>query len=305
MYFPYFRGRQYDLLALKELAKNSLISSYVMPVIEPVKLSSTLKSTLQTYKDANLPIAIILNPEVGDLSNNDISLLYSSISDCVIPAVILNESAESVINNLERINISRSSVLAVFNNREYTDDFIEMFSNMEPKYSMFPDDRKIRRTVKSNKVLFEDKFNKQSKNSDYKKNEDEFFSEDHLYYKDEGYFGFGDYSIIGKKYEDSGFAPYAVAIHIVYFVDDNILNIHHFVSDSNNDTSDVANKFYEAVTKLAKWYSAGQSKQKTMGLEALLDYAKRGYYPGLPSIKKLTIMHHLELISKYLDEEAH
>ncbi len=39
MYFPYFRGRQYELLALKELAAKSLISSFVVPVIEPVKLS--------------------------------------------------------------------------------------------------------------------------------------------------------------------------------------------------------------------------------------------------------------------------
>lgn len=305
MYFPYFRGRQYDLLALKELAKNGLINSNVLPVVEPVKLSSTLTSTLKAYKDAHLPIALILNPEVGDLSNNDISSLSTSISEYVIPAVILNESAESIINNLERQNINRDNVLVLFNDREYTNDFIEMFSDKEPKYSLFPDDRKIRRTVKSNKVLFEDKFNKQSKNSDYLKREDEFFSEDHLYYKEEGYFGFGDYSIIGKNYEDSGFAPYAVAIHIVYFNDDSTLNIHHFVSNSNDDTSDVANKFYEAVSKLAVWYHAGQSKQTTMGLEVLLDYANRGYYPGLPSIKKLTIMHHLELISKYLDWEAH
>ena len=38
MYFPYFRGRQYELLALKELVKYSLLGKSVIPVVEPVKL---------------------------------------------------------------------------------------------------------------------------------------------------------------------------------------------------------------------------------------------------------------------------
>ena len=45
---------------------------------------------------------------------------------------------------------------------------------------------------------------------------------------------FQTYSIVGKEYSDSGFAPYAVAIHIVYpaSISDETLRIHHFVSDS-------------------------------------------------------------------------
>lgn len=38
MYFPYFRGRQYELLALKELASQKLISKSVIPVIEPITI---------------------------------------------------------------------------------------------------------------------------------------------------------------------------------------------------------------------------------------------------------------------------
>ena len=38
MYFPYVRGRQYELLALRELATNNLLGDYVTPIIEPVKL---------------------------------------------------------------------------------------------------------------------------------------------------------------------------------------------------------------------------------------------------------------------------
>jgi hypothetical protein len=149
--------------------------------------------------------------------------------------------------------------------------------------------------------MFEDKFKKQEKNADYLKQEDEFYSDDHIYFSEEGFVGFGDYSIIGNEYVESGFAPYAVAIHIIYFAEDDMLRVRHFVSDSNDDIYDVAGKFHEAVIKFKKWYDAGQSMQLTSALSTLLTYAENGYYPGLPTIKKLSIMHHLELVGKYLD----
>ena len=123
--------------------------------------------------------------------------------------------------------------------------------------------------------MCEDHFAKQTRNIDYSNKEDEFFSADHLYYWDDGYKGFSDYSVVGEEYSETGFAPYAVAIHIVYFDDKNILNIAHFVSDSNDDISDPARKFEAAFSK--------------------------GTYPGLGVVKKYSIMHHLELMSNYLN----
>lgn len=69
MYFPYFRGRQYELLALKELAAKSLISSFVVPVIEPVKIIPALNNSLAAFQAASLPVALVLNPNVGDLTD--------------------------------------------------------------------------------------------------------------------------------------------------------------------------------------------------------------------------------------------
>ena len=70
---------------------------------------------------------------------------------------------------------------------------------------------------------------------------------------EDGYVGFSDYSIVGKEYNETGFAPYAVAIHIVYFDTDDSLRVKHFVSDSNDDISDPAGKFQEALSKLVEW----------------------------------------------------
>ena len=38
MYFPYIRGRQYELLALSELATNNLLNNCIIPIVKPVKL---------------------------------------------------------------------------------------------------------------------------------------------------------------------------------------------------------------------------------------------------------------------------
>ncbi|MDR1135555.1 MAG: sce7725 family protein [Clostridiales Family XIII bacterium] len=161
--------------------------------------------------------------------------------------------------------------------------------------------------------MFEDKFNKQIKNADYSKNIDEFFSDDHLFYTDEGYVGFGDYSIIGNDYTESGFAPYAVAIHIVYFNTSNELRVRHFISDSNRDISDVAGKFREALAKYIDWEKEWQKERPdlfvggippTNAMVTLNNHWLNETYPGLPTLKKLSVMHHLELMGKFLDVEA-
>jgi hypothetical protein len=303
MYFPYFRGRQYELLALKELAQNGLLGKSVLPVVEPVKLSSTFENALKSFIDTKLPVALVVNPAVGDLSDetNSVASLSAYLGDDsgVIPSVILNETAESALAELAAIGLQKHSVLTIFDNRDFLDDYKTLFNSAEPRYTLFPDERQIRRAVQQHKVLFEDKFHKQLRNADYP--DDEFFSEDHLYFKDEGYDGFGDYSIIGNEYQESGFAPRAVAIHIVYFDKDNNLRVRHFKSNTNDDISDVARKFYEAVSKLYSWFNAGQTRQLTTGLKILLSHYENGTYPGLPTLKKLSIMHHLEIMGKFLD----
>lgn len=70
MYFPYLRGRQFELLALRELAENSLICKHIIPIIEPVKLSSTLLKTLECFIASNRDVAVIHNPQVGNFGND-------------------------------------------------------------------------------------------------------------------------------------------------------------------------------------------------------------------------------------------
>lgn len=65
MYFPYLRGRQYELIALRELLTNNKLGNNVIPIIEPVRLSPTLVSTLEGFKDKGQKCSLIMNPDVG------------------------------------------------------------------------------------------------------------------------------------------------------------------------------------------------------------------------------------------------
>jgi hypothetical protein len=304
MYFPYFRGRQYELLALRELVKNKLINNSIIPVVEPVKLTSTLDNVLKIFQEAQIPIGLVFNPSVGDLANNSnmIDSLYQFLQlSSIVPSILINEETGSCLQALAEHRISKNMLLAVLDRRDNLDVYNREFSSNYPRFTLITEERQIRRSVSENKVLFEDKFVKRPKNADYP--EDEFFSEDHLYFRDEGYSGFGDYSIVGKDYFEGGWAPYAVVIHIVYFDNEQNLRIKHFISDSNDDTSDIAGKFYEAVSKLEKWFSHAQNCHLTIGLRTYLEHFENHTYPGLPTLKKLSIMHHLELVGNFLDQE--
>jgi len=318
MYFPYFRGRQYELLALKELAQGGLLSKAVVPVVEPVKLVKrdgmfvvpykmipTFDIAVRSLIEARHQIAVVGNPEVGDMigieHTKELVDSYYSTTE-IIPAIIMNKSAASRIGELIVGGIDKSSILTVFDNRDSLSDYTGAFADAPPRFTLFSsDERQIRRAVMQNKVMFKDWFKKQAKNADYAIIADEPFSEDHLYFEEEGYAGFGDYSIVGNIFDESGFAPTAVAIHIVYFDDEKALRIHHFVSDSNIGIKDVAGKYYEAVSKLVSWFYDGHQDQRTVALSEFINHYENGYYPGLPTIKKLSIMHHLELMSNYLD----
>ena len=65
MYFPYLRGRQNELLCLRELLEAEKLGEKIVPIIEPVRFNSTLFSTLTKFIDMHRNIIIIVNPKLG------------------------------------------------------------------------------------------------------------------------------------------------------------------------------------------------------------------------------------------------
>ena len=310
MYFPYLRGRQYELIAIRELIDQKRLSDKVIPIIEPVKYTSTFSSSISSCSQAGHRIVVIVNPQVGDMrtssrkSKNEKSL--ESIIDLVSPdsqvikALIANDAAEKYYKIIEEKGVDASESMALYLDRDYIDLYDTLFSKRS-KYNVVLYEPAYRR-IRGNRIMIADRFApvKKDRNADYANKPDEVFSDDHLYYKEDQFLGFSDFSIIGQDYQETGFAPYAVAIHIVYFDSDKNLRVHHFVSDSNDDINDPANKFYEAVSKLVDWNQ--KVGLKTNAIKTFEQLHSSGAYPGLGVVKKLSLMHHLELMGEYLEE---
>ena len=309
MYFPYLRGRQYELLALRDMLNNGLLSKKVIPIIEPVKASSTTLTVINTFVEKKHEFILIRNPKVGsfvhDGKKEENAQLLSKIKgltneQSVFSGIIIDDELEILLKELIEQGIPFNRIVALCLANDRIESFQSTFKDKFPQYCVIPYAPAFRRIRNCSRVMISDKFNKLSRNTDYLQEDDEFFSDDHLYFSEDGYKGFSDYSIVGLEYMDSGFAPFAVAIHIVYFDANKELRIHHFVSDSNDDRSDPANKFYEALTKLHKWNET--MKLDSFAIRTFNEMYKKESYPGLGVVKKLSIMHHLEIMGKYLDE---
>lgn len=308
MYYPLLRGRQNELLAIKELLDNGILKGKVVPIIEPVKLSPTLVNTFEDFVSKNYRIILIGNPKVGSYGSdarnpkneqykNRIRAVCSE-ENCIIRGYIVDGKTKDTISQWRQKPVKDDSIVALClnpDNVKYYDDAGLNGTDIATVVPFAPSFRRIRK----NRILIDDKFSKEDRNSDYIGNEDQFFSDDHLYFADDGYIGFSDYSIIGAEYSESGFAPYAVAIHIVYFNEEKELRIHHFVSDSNDDITDPARKFYEALGKLIEWNKSMQLN--THAMKKFQEIFDAQSYPGLGVVKKLSIMHHLELVERFLD----
>lgn len=178
----------------------------------------------------------------------------------------------------------------------------EYGSELLAKVTFIPKDEDFKDEVQGDVVVLEDCYVKAKRNVDYIDSPDEFFSRNHIIFKKRGYTGFSDYSIVGNEYDESGFAPLAIAIHILYYGNKKELKVHHFVSESNENISDPARKFEEAMNNLLRWEHYHEIP-KTDGLLKLVDCYNNGKFPGLGVIKRYSLMHHLQMMSDYLGVE--
>ena len=321
MYFPYFRGRQNELLCLRELLQANKLNEKVIPIIEPVRFNSTFLTTVQKFIESNRKIVIIRNPKVGSFEK-DLEIFQKNITDQT--DIAKEEKLKKILADYKRMLQEPNVISAYLCNKNIISDCINDILTVEDKvlinlsnetfysyadyknelvarYTLIPNND-FKEVVEMNAVILEDSFNKAKRNTDYLLTVDEMFSMRHLNYSQNGYVGFSDYSIVGDSYDETGFAPLAVAIHILYIGEKKELRVHHFVSESNENISDPGRKFAEAMKKLEEWPKY-KDLPTTLGLKNLMNFYKTGRFPGLGVVKKCSLMHHLELIGKELEGE--
>lgn len=319
MYLPIFRGRQYELLALEEEVQQNLFcctsegNQRIIPIVEPVNLTTRLTKTVESFIQQNSQIGIIFNPkrELVSFGQDELFTFISAIEnyhDYVIPVLYMDHSHNETFLKLAELGYGKADCIALCLEQPQISMLQEFCGNIPGsfKFILVGESREFTRAIPrefGNKIICVDRFNKRARNSDYADNLEEFFSSDHRYYKDDGFDGYSDYSIIGNDFSTSGFAPRAVAIHIVYINNDahNDLYVHHFVSNSNSDITNPAGKFKEALEKFISWDEF--SKLHTPATQCFKNLYDEGRYPGLGTIKKLSIQQHLEIVDQYFQSQ--
>lgn len=300
-YYPYLRGRMYDLMALKELCESGQLSKKIVPIIEPVRDSKELQQTVKAFIKAKQPFSVIANPQVSIYGLNDTKLYPLPAVDNLSfyhPSAIL---AADFSSDFLKTALNQHSLLIV-RNYELLKAYEKTQVLLHVDNVLIPDVARIHELVKDKATLLADPLTFVRHVEDYADLEDEFFEPAYWYRQVDNYQGFGDYSMVGHVYFDKGMPSRAIALHLIYVTENGSLRIHHFVSDSNERMSGQKDKFFEALNKLIAWSKENiHGLNDTPALQDLLAYAQQDKFPGLGTVKKLSLMHHFQLMSRLLD----
>ena len=309
MYYPYLRGKQNELILLRENAE--LISkSKILPIIEPVKANlNPLIKCLTALINAECEFTVIINPTCGDHENDNNELITRLNDEDIFKYAKLNIALicdENISIDKIKDYLDLHSELPImiihygFSDAKALTNLLSEYNNINTQIFIeeFAQKRYRKAFSEYDRVLIRDGFKKRS-NKDHP--QVEHFSELHIMYDDEGMRGFGDFLINGDEYSETGGPAYAVAIHLTYLdsSDDNDMFIKHYVSNTNSSPADPGGKFLEALNKLVNDTNSNIFKSN-----AILEFKKlydRQHFPGLGSVKKLSIQHHIELIADFLN----
>lgn len=314
MYFPYFRGKQFELLAIRDTAI-LLANAEFVPIIEPVKEAlKGLSRALDAVCEAGGHAIVIVNPHHGSLAGNG-----TAISDLLDQNYPKTENVCAGILLKESTTLDQARELFEGNsdhNRYFIHDGFMYEKELaaylgdtldHSKHIFFADKCPVlyrKKFAGAQRVLLKDGFKKQ-RNAGYP--ELEWFSDLNVTFQSElNLDGFGDFLTVGDEYSETGGPAYAVAIHLT-FVDpskDDQMYIYHFISDTNSTPTNPAGKFAEALRKLVAKHETGSSHLlKTSALTEFLSLHDKKHFPGLGQVKKLSMIHHIETLAHFLGED--
>jgi len=308
MYFPYFRGKQEEIIAIDSV-KDLVAPAAQIPIIEPVRESTRATNRITRVVNELTALGgqciIISNPRLGEYRQDFSSLrtylttefagnanvLFGVIIDSTTPTADLNWASGAVGMSRVVLIHQAQTVIPSLNTISTGVAWNIFFEGVVgPAY--------INLFVGSPKARIKDGF-KRRNNADYQSTE--FFSNNHATFSNDGYNGFGDFLTVGDYYQDSGGAAFAVALHLTHFLTVPPLDevhIRHFISTTNATQQNPAGKFAEALTSLMAHYNGPNNViPYSRGVQGYIDLHASQHYPNLGRPKRLSMMHHMELMT--------
>lgn len=306
MYYPYLFARQEELLAVKECINVITGRNNVIPILEPVSDNPALRKHLPLFVKATIPFVFIVNPVVGELVK-DKDAIIGEMVDSIRPdsnAILgFNVTGKTSHEDARKFldNHPRHKACMVHQDMHNTPAAISDLDrfNLHIFKDNAANDRYIQK-FKGERVWMRDCFPKKLRNADYADNPHVYFGNLHSIYRAEGFNGFGDYTIIGPTYHVSHGAAHAVALHLTHESQENPeVWVNHFVSDRTTGNADTAGKFHEALSKLVRYVNLNSNEfDFSSACAKYLDLHRRQHFPGLGMAKRLSIIHHIELMAQ-------
>jgi hypothetical protein len=306
-YFPFLRGKLNEMMVLRGLADKIAESNQIIPIIEPVRNNASTRISIDRFTEAEMPFLFICNPGYGDFkepkSHKQLyeELIKSQLGeyDNWVPTCQLfsGTSHTALQEFIDRYN-GREIALAYqgFPTSQRTQGLLadERITHHVFIGNTVPTEH-VRSVDEQRRVMVVDCFNDQERNADYPPRE--FFTDKNTRQGNRTGLDFGDFSIVGNRYSESGGAALAVCVHHVHYSEDDSgpLDISHFISDRTKTTADPAGKSIEAVTHLVE----ALDELLPNDTEACGEYRRMvqsGQWNGLGYLKRLAIQHHLELM---------
>ena len=222
MYFPYLRGKQYEVLAVRESV--FLSSNRIIPVFEPTNLSVETRNRFRDIANKGVKFSVIVNsvsgkppPELA-ATIRVLKDLESHVPGAVLPAFEIR--AGRPVSDVEKFAKKFSSQQCILVHRNHTHSKTEFRKALSPlsrpAVQILLDGGASLDVVKSlpavGRVLLRDGFNRCAPNADYPKRSN---FDDLLYtYGSREFDGFSDFSIVGDVYSPGGGPAKHVAIHL-------------------------------------------------------------------------------------------
>lgn len=308
MYYPFLRARQFELIALRELAAEEATQGVIIPILEPVKKThNNLTLAHKVFQDKSQTAYLIVNPTIGELAGDSNFYLdyLTELKDAMFfPAFHYKNNLEFINQSIESFGLNKCMIICQNDVNLEDLEFRQLVARDEVSSINVSNpnrNRTLHRLIKGlnkNYIRLDDLFEKQARNSDYLEIQEHKFSEENIYYVEDGFNGFSDYTVLPSEYIDGGSTPRAVVIHLTYLNGENQIWLRHFTSETNDSISNVQGKFAEAAEKAVAY-----CRQKGLNNSAVLElmsYYDNEHYPGLGTVKKLSIKNHLLVISQFL-----
>lgn len=270
-YYPLIRGRQYDLLALAQMADT--LSPNIIPVLEPVKDIAALPKLVAAFAKAKHPLYLIENPQVGQYG------LLDQPKHALPDPLPLPIQAARYYDPLEAplLITQTKQQVALLPKRQL---------------AIVPNTARVRALHHKLAIYLEDHYPTRARTEDYYQIQDELYQYPITALPG---VGFADYPLSTHHYDEHGYPQRAIALHLLY-PRQGALWLHHFVSVNNDDYSAPGEKFFEALTTLQP-FLAMHPDAATPATEALLAL---DHFPGLGTLRRLQLQHWLTIIGRWL-----